>query len=431
MLKNRKKLKIKTIWVLFLAIFAAMFSQTAVYANEDTTFQKICAPAGWTECALWSIGVSGTSNWRSTFGPFPKEKFIATGHPDAEKYELFARIFDQTWIAQQAANTNRWIGVTYGNGLFVAIAWEGREDNRVMTSPDGITWTSRKAPKASWAKITYGKGLFVAVAADSTKKNIMTSPNGITWKLQTGAVPNKWYDVTFGNNLFVAVSSDSEKNQVTTSTNGINWKVSSIPKNNWRKVTYGGGQFLAIAYEYGRELNSNAFMTSVDGIVWTSRFPPEGFAISDITYGNGMFVATVNSSSPSKKGVITSPDGISWTFRDTTIGNMFPNNPQSIIYGNGLFVVNAASFLGNRIIISQDAIIWSFPVEIAFTEDISYGNGVFVIVRSQAEPGSTQVSTYGSIIDKNAKFTIKCVNGKKIQLVEPGLNCPKGFQIKK
>jgi hypothetical protein len=152
MLKNRKKLKIKTIWVLFLAIFAAMFSQTAVYANEDTTFQKICAPAGWTECALWSIGVSGTSNWRSTFGPFPKEKFIATGHPDAEKYELFARIFDQTWIAQQAANTNRWIGVTYGNGLFVAIAWEGREDNRVMTSPDGITWTSRKAPKASWAK---------------------------------------------------------------------------------------------------------------------------------------------------------------------------------------------------------------------------------------------------------------------------------------
>jgi len=429
MLKNRKNLKIKIISVLIVAISATILSQTDAYAEENTTFKKICEPRGWTECAIWSVGVSAAGNRGTAFGPFPKEKFIATGYPEAEKAELIARIFDQTWTAQQAANTNKWIGVTYGNGLFVAISWEGREDNRVMTSPDGITWTSRKAPKASWAKITYGKGLFVAVAADSTNKNIMTSPDGITWKLQTGAVPNKWYDVTFGNNLFVGISSDSEKNQVTTSTNGINWKVSNIPKNNWRTVTYAGGQFFAIAY--GSELNTNALMTSVDGTVWTSRFPPEGFAISDITYGNGIFVATVNSSSPSKKGVITSPDGVSWTFRDTTIGNMFPNNPQSIIYGNGLFVANAASFLGNRIIISQDGTIWSTPVEIAFTEDIAYGNGVFVIVRSQAEPGSSQVSTYGTIIDKNAKFTVKCVNGKKVQLVEPGLNCPKGFKIKK
>ena len=422
-------MKIKNISILIIVISSTILSQTDAYAEENTTFQKICEPRGWTECAMWSIGVPGTVTWRTLLGPFPKEKLIATGQPEAEKYELLARILDQTWTAQQAVNINRWIGITYGNGLFVAIAWEGREDNRVMTSSDGFTWTSRKAPKASWAKITYGNGMFVAVAADSTNKNIMTSPDGITWKLQTGAAPNKWYDVTFGNKLFVAVSSDSEKNQVTTSTNGITWKVSNTPKNYWRSVAYGGGQFVAIAYS--GEPNANAIMTSTDGMNWTSRISPEGLVISDITYGNATFVATVFSRSTSKMGVITSSDGISWTFRDTTIANMFPNYPYSIAYGNGIFVVYAQSLLGKIIITSQDASMWSTPVNVGPVEDITYGNGVFVTVASYTEPSFSQVYRYGTILDKDAKFTVKCLNGKKIQLIEPGLNCPKGFKIKK
>jgi hypothetical protein len=422
-------LKTKLISVLVIAIASITISQTEVSAEEDITFQKICAPRGWTECAIWTIDDPTKGTSRTAFGPFPKEKLIATGQPGVEKYELVGRILDQTWTSQQAANINWWIGVTYGNGLFVAIAWEGREDNRVMTSPDGITWTSRKVPKASWAKITYGNGLFVAVAADANTKNIMTSPDGINWKLQTGAAPNKWYDVTFGNKLFVAVSSDSEKNQVTTSTNGINWKASNTPKNYWRSVAYGGGQFVAIAN--GAEPNINAIMTSSDGINWASRTSPENTLISDISYGNGIFIATARFNSTSKYGVITSSDGISWTFRDTTIGGKFPNTTQSIAYGNGLFVVYTQGILGKRMITSQDGYIWSAPVEVGPTEDIAYGNGVFVTVGSQFEPGFGQVSRYGSIIDKNAKFTVKCVNGKKFQLVEPGINCPKGFKFKR
>jgi hypothetical protein len=295
-----------------------------------------------------------------------------------------------------------------------------------MTSSDGFTWTSRIAPKASWAKITYGNGMFVAVAADSTNKNIMTSPDGITWKLQTGAAPNKWYDVTFGNKLFVAVSSDSEKNQVTTSTNGITWKVSNTPKNYWRSVAYGGGQFVAIAYS--GEPNTKAIMTSTDGMKWTSRISPEGLVISDITYGNATFVATVFSRTSSTRGVITSPDGISWTFRDTTIINMFPNYPNSIAYGNGLFVVYTTALSGPSIITSQDATIWSTPVNVGAVEDITYGNGVFVTVASS---GFSQVYRYGTILDKDAKFTVKCVKGKRIESFEAGVKCPKGFKAKK
>src|SRR5690606_5527398 len=69
---------------------------------------------------------------------------------------------------------NSWTSVTYGNGLFVAVAYDGT--NRVMTSPDGITWTSRSAPEANvWYSVTYGNGLFVAVSTSGTNR-VMTSP---------------------------------------------------------------------------------------------------------------------------------------------------------------------------------------------------------------------------------------------------------------
>jgi hypothetical protein len=50
-----------------------------------------------------------------------------------------------------------------------------------MTSPDGITWTSRtSAANNSWYSVTYGDGLFVAVSTDGTGNRVMTSGNFLT-----------------------------------------------------------------------------------------------------------------------------------------------------------------------------------------------------------------------------------------------------------
>ncbi|MCW3119951.1 MAG: C-terminal target protein, partial [Chitinophagaceae bacterium] len=70
---------------------------------------------------------------------------------------------------------NNWYGVTYGNGLFVAVASSGT-GNRVMTSPDGIVWTIRSsAADNTWTSVTYANGLFVAVANSGTGNRAMTS----------------------------------------------------------------------------------------------------------------------------------------------------------------------------------------------------------------------------------------------------------------
>jgi hypothetical protein len=45
-----------------------------------------------------------------------------------------------------------------------------------MTSPDGITWTIRtSAADNDWRDVTYGNGLFVAVAYSGTGNRVMTS----------------------------------------------------------------------------------------------------------------------------------------------------------------------------------------------------------------------------------------------------------------
>lgn len=69
--------------------------------------------------------------------------------------------------------------VTYGDGYFVIVGDSGE----VSSSPDGITWTTHTSPLANipWSGVTYGNGLFVAVStiksgASQTPNFIMTAP---------------------------------------------------------------------------------------------------------------------------------------------------------------------------------------------------------------------------------------------------------------
>lgn len=61
-------------------------------------------------------------------------------------------------------------GVTYGDGLFVAVG----EDGTILTSTDGVNWTERTSGTRAWINnVTYGNGTFVAVGDHGT---ILTSP---------------------------------------------------------------------------------------------------------------------------------------------------------------------------------------------------------------------------------------------------------------
>jgi hypothetical protein len=209
-----------------------------------------------------------------------------------------------TWTARTSAADNNWFNVTYGNGLFVAVATSGT-GNRVMTSPDGINWTIRtSAADNDWRGVTYGNGLFVAVAGSGTGNRVMTSPDGINWTIRTSAADNLWLDVVYGNGLFVAVSYTGSGDRVMTSPDGINWTSrTSAADNQWDSVTYGNGVFVAVA----NSGTGNRVMTSPDGINWTIRTSAADNGWLDLVYGNGTFVAVANTGTGNR--VMTSPDG--------------------------------------------------------------------------------------------------------------------------
>jgi hypothetical protein len=260
-----------------------------------------------------------------------------------------------TWTSRTSAADNQWYGITYGNGLFVAVAFSGT-NNRIMTSPDGITWTTQTSPaNINWSGVTYGNGIFVAVANTSIStgdtRMAMTSPDGVTWTLRTTAVANAWYSVAFGNGLFVAVSNNGTGNRVMTSPDGINWTIrSSAADNLWYSVTYGNGRFVAVAGSG----SGNRVMTSTNGINWTTSNTPVDSVWYSVTFGNGYFVAVANSGAGHR--IMFSADGITWTSRAAAEANGW----QAVTYGDGKFVAVATSGTRTRAMVISFTPIYDF-----------------------------------------------------------------------
>jgi hypothetical protein len=271
------------------------------------------------------------------------------------------------------------MSVTYGNGKFVAVASGGA--NRVMTSPDGVTWTAQTAAVAnSWMSVTYGNGKFVAVANTGTQESrVMTSPDGVSWTAHAAAELNYWWSVTYGGGTFVAVaiSGSGSSNLVMTSPDGVTWTAQVADEtNDWNSVTYANGLFVAVASS-----GSNRVMTSPDGVSWAAQAAAEANSWQSVTYGNGKFVAVATSGT---NRVMTSPDGVSWAAQSAAEGSW-----MSVTYGNGKFL--AVSKTGsNRVMTLATASAPAAPTTLIATP----GNGSASIAFTAGSDGGAAITKY-------------------------------------
>jgi hypothetical protein len=82
---------------------------------------------------------------------------------------IFTSRNGMNWMWQALGN-NDFMGVTYGNGLFVVVGQNGT----ILTSSDGAEWTEQTSPTRDLLYgVTYGNGTFVAVSFYGA---ILTSP---------------------------------------------------------------------------------------------------------------------------------------------------------------------------------------------------------------------------------------------------------------
>ena len=188
--------------------------------------------------------------------------------------------------------------VTFGNGLFVGVGYAlvgaGVPTSFIATSSDGINWTARTPSEAMWFQdVSYGNGLFVAVARSGTNR-IMTSPDGITWTSRSTNINPTFGGVAYGNGIWVALADGSPGGTTFTSYDGLNWD---------EQATAFGGRSIFFA--------NGIFVTgsqwSEDGINWTAA--TGAFNPFQITYGNGYFVGVTDSGT---NRIYYSSDGKNW-----------------------------------------------------------------------------------------------------------------------
>ncbi|MEQ8713714.1 MAG: MBG domain-containing protein [Cyclobacteriaceae bacterium] len=289
------------------------------------------------------------------------------------------------WITLVADNDLQYRLMAYGNDTYVGLGYYGT--NRLITSSDGVNWIPSAALDAmQWNDVVYGNGLFVALP--SGENPIHTSTDGVTWTAGSALSEYGWYKLGYGNGVFVAVKGYGDF-RVATSTDGINWteRVGHPAVGDF--ITFGNGKF--VAGQYGE----NVLVTSTDGITWTqqtfSDLSYSYYGLNDIVYADGLFVA-VSDYSEDENGdeisqlVLTSPDAITWTLRDTPNGYWY-----SVTYGDGVYA--AVSYGGeNSLMTSTDGISWTANANLPSEtwNAIEFINGQFYAV---AEDDDVQIMT--------------------------------------
>jgi len=101
------------------------------------------------------------------------------------------------------------------------------------------------------------------------------------------------------------------------SPDGLNFYASSVDTNALWNAAAESASLIAVVGENG------AIQTSPDGTTWTARTHPDGSGVGGadmhaVTYGNGLFV--VVSGNKNSNNVVTSADGITWSYAATLPG---------------------------------------------------------------------------------------------------------------
>jgi len=108
------------------------------------------------------------------------------------------------WVRRSSGTTLTLYDVTYGNGVFVAVG----AVNTILTSVDGKTWLQQDSSIPHYANflgVVYANGTFVVVGQFSAPSPILTSPDGITWTSRRCETVNSLNGVAYGDSRFVVV----------------------------------------------------------------------------------------------------------------------------------------------------------------------------------------------------------------------------------
>jgi hypothetical protein len=307
------------------------------------------------------------------------------------------------------------MGVTYGNGIFVAVAYDGT----IAVSRDGGVWqTNAPAGAIPWLSVQYAAGKFMALGG--APDTLISSIDGTNWVDEQlpdiGASPRA---LAAADDMFwlCDISIVDQTRSVYISGTGTNWVWAAYESFSgglgaYYSVAFGEGVYVCVGFD-------TSFLGPNPGVAaptikiskdrttwiteWTGLFSTDqtrdGTALRHVTYGEGLFVAVGNNNHayPNNGGenIWCSRDGTNWSYEITSFPDL-----KSIAFGDGAFVAVGGYGIGlpGTIVTSTDGNLWTAAAipSTNYLTDVAYGLNTFVAV-----------GDYGQIFQSDPVITLR------------------------
>lgn len=317
-----------------------------------------------TSSTLPTLGIS--SIWKAI--AYGDNTYIAI--PDSFSTAAKSTNNGATWSSISLPNNTSWTDIAYGNNYWVIIANDtpiGTGSSYLYSNSAGAGWREGQLPsKTDWTKIAYGNGKFVTVSSTSSAYSVNF---GKTWTTGSGLPTYRWTGMAYGAGRFVAVSNGKtflavSGTNITATGSSATFNVQLVGATYTVTVAAGGtgyssGQTIRIlgtalggtsptndvvltisqissitptaidGVTAAGTANSVTAAYSTDGITWASATLPSSQNWSDVTFGNGLFVAVADEFAKNAY----SRDGITWYQAKIGIGPA-----AKLAYGQGVFL---------------------------------------------------------------------------------------------
>ena len=173
-------------------------------------------------------------------------RYLAIGEKNYAIYSTDGETWAEISTLPTVSGFETWGALANNGKTIVALTTSSAGFNTqtfAYSTDDGDTWTQGTMPIAvSWESIAYGNGKFVAIAYNK----IAVSDDGINWTLTDNEIANL-RNIVFGNGLFVVTPSSGDICYY--SADGISWANTTLPESgDWKALAYGNDKFVAFPF---------------------------------------------------------------------------------------------------------------------------------------------------------------------------------------
>jgi len=314
---------------------------------------------------------------------------VAIGFNTLSAKNVYGDFLGTTRFRAQSANvitTNTALGSSTFHGVYYGDGWNLQGVDRGQ--PEINAWVRANSSTAIGFDTLSAKNVYGNFIGSQTFKNA----NPVIIATNTTAGSSTFHGVFYGDGRnLLGVSFDQPeinawvRSNSAVETLGSTWiettagNIALAPI--WSKTVYGNGKFVSISYD--SKINNIA--VSVDGVNWSTATSPVT-ALTDIAYGNGLFVAVSDLNAPNtSRQIATSINGTNWSS-----STCFTADWQSVAYGNGYFIAVSDDGYGYW---SKDGKIWQdLSLPLLNWKRVCYANNEFEIIGSNLV--GTDVETY-------------------------------------